>query len=269
MNCGKSVRLKRIFSAESNRTIILPLDHGITMGPINGIVNPNKLLASIESCGVNGIVLHKGLAIKATQFINRNTSLIVHLSASTNIGTHSDDKVQVCSVLEALRIGADAVSFHINIGSEYESKQISSLGKVVNQCNLLGMPLMVMAYVRRNSIDDKSTYKIAHVARIAAELGADIVKCNCPDDEDGIRFIVDSCQIPVVIAGGDKKDDLFYLFNMIHKSIIAGASGISIGRNIFQREYPDKILKIVYNIVHEDMDVETAIKSVEEISREL
>src|SRR3989304_5036431 len=138
MNHGKKRRLSRIFR-EDGKTVIVPMDHGVSVGPIKGIENMQQIVDTLLKGEVDAIVVHKGIA-KHVDAVN--AGLIVHLSGISNLTPVSGNKVQVCTVAEAIRVGADAVSVHVNVGAEDEHKMLTVLGKVANECDVYGMPLL-------------------------------------------------------------------------------------------------------------------------------
>src|SRR5512136_1775894 len=173
MNQGKIRRLKRIFR-EDNRTVVVPMDHGVSIGPVKGIENMQETVTRLLKGGADAFVLHKGIAKRVEV---GTAGLIVHLSAVSNLTPNCLNKVQVCTVQEAIRIGADAVSVHINVGAPDECAMLSILGKVADECDIYGMPLLAMVYPRGPKISDEhDSAAVAHATRLGAELGADIIK---------------------------------------------------------------------------------------------
>ncbi|CAM3063859.1 2-amino-3,7-dideoxy-D-threo-hept-6-ulosonate synthase [Sporolactobacillus spathodeae] len=259
---GKQLRMNRLF-AEDKKMVMIPMDHGITLGPIRGIENIDQAVAAIDQAAVDSFVLHKGMVKSISQ--SPKASLIVHLSASTELGPQPLRKVQVCTVEEALRLGADAVSTHINFGSEYEAEQIVDTAEVAEACDRWGMPLLVMAYVRGENIDAADVKKTAHAVRIAAELGADIVKTSFPENAESMHEIVSATSLPTLVAGGGKVDDALNLFRMIEKAIQAGCAGVSIGRNVFSHRYPREIAQQLVRIVHHSVGAESAYEALTKV----
>jgi fructose-bisphosphate aldolase/2-amino-3,7-dideoxy-D-threo-hept-6-ulosonate synthase len=257
MNQGKKRRLKRIFK-EDERTVVVPMDHGVSIGPIKGIVNMQEIINQLLKGGVDAVVVHKGIAKRVDM---GNAGLIVHLSAISNLTSNSGNKVQVCTVDEAIRIGADAVSVHVNVGAPDEDKMLATLGSVADECEVYGMPLLAMMYPRGPKIlNEHAVDVVAHAARIGAELGADIVKTNYTGDIETFKTVVESCPAPVIIAGGPKCKTTQELLQMVHESIKAGSAGLSIGRNVFQHENPTLITKALAAIVHKGASIEQASK---------
>ncbi len=264
-NLGKTIRLERIFNRNTQKTIIVPLDHGVTLGPIYGLVDLKKLVNQIAEGGANAIIMHKGLVRCGHRGEGKDIGLIVHLSASTSLSPYPNSKTLVCSVEEAIRLGADGVSVHINLGDEAEKEMLADIGKVTERANYWGMPVLIMVYARGPKIENEFDPKVvAHCARVGVELGADVVKVNYTGDVESFSKVVESCCIPVVIAGGPKMKDKKGLLKMVYDSIQAGGAGLSIGRNVFQDENPSKLLKALHGIVHEGLNIEEALKLLKE-----
>jgi len=241
-----------------NRTVIVPMDHGVTVGPISGIENMQIIIDKLVKGNADAVLVHKGIAKRVD---TGKAGLIVMLSGVSNLNPSPNGKVQVCSVQEAIRIGADGVSVHINVGAQDEDKMLQTLGKVAEECDQFGIPLLAMMYPRGPKItSEHAPDLVAHAARIGAELGADIIKTNYTGSIDTFKTVIESCPIPVVIAGGPKCKSLIEVLQTTFDALQAGASGISIGRNVFQCDDPTKITKALSSIVHQGATVEKAQK---------
>lgn len=247
---GKEIRLERIMDRNTGRAVIIPMDHGFTMGQIEGLRNMTGIVSEVSEAGANAIVLHKGMVKGGHRKRGKDIGLIVHLSASTSMNPDPNDKVIVCTVEEAVALGADAVSIHINLGAPNESRMIESAGAVVRDCNRWGMPLLIMIYPRGKGIDPTSPQAIGHCVRVAEELGADLIKTTYTGDPATFRQITEACSVPVMIAGGEKGGDLETL-TTIRDAIGAGAAGVCMGRNAFQREDPGRFIGSICRVVHE------------------
>ncbi len=257
METGKRRRLKRIFR-DDGKTVIVPMDHGVTLGPVTGLVNMQEIIDRLSKAGVEAVVLHRGVAKHVD---TGKAGLIVHLSGITRLGSDPNNKVQVCSVEEALRIGADAVSVHVNIGAEKECEMLAKLGKVADDCDRYGMPLLAMIYPRGPKIKNEHALEhVAHAARLGAELGADLIKTNYTGDIETFREVVRGCPVPVIVAGGPKAETVQEVLQMVHDSIKAGGAGISIGRNVFQHENPTNMVKALSAIVHAGASVKKSLE---------
>jgi len=248
---GKKIRSERIMDRKSGNMVIVPLDHGVSVGPIRGLEN---LVASVDDVargGANAVLMHKGMVGKGHRGFGRDIGLIVHLSASSAWAPDPNHKVIVCTVKEAVQMGADAVSIHVNMGADKEHKMLRDLGWVAEQCTEYGMPLLAMMYPRGHEIKNPSDVKyVKHVARLGAELGADIVKTLYTGDKKTFIEVVEGCPVPIVIAGGPKMDSEEELLAMVEDAMECGARGISIGRNIFQAEDRVGLTRKLCKIVH-------------------
>jgi len=260
MHLGKALRLERIVNRNTGRTIIVPLDHGVTVGPIYGLVDLRETVDKVAEGGANAVLMHKGLVRCGHREHGRDVGLIVHLSASTALSPYPNAKTLVGSVEDAIKLGADAVSVHVNIGDESERQMLSDLGNVSSRAAEWGIPVLAMVYARGPKIENEfDPQVVAHCARLGEELGADVVKVVYTGDIESFSKVVDACCVPVVIAGGPKLENTRQLVQMVHDSIEAGGAGLSVGRNIFQAEAPDRLVRALHQVVHEDYSVEQAL----------
>ena len=126
---GKKIRLERIINRDSGRTVIVPMDHGVTVGPIEGLEDMKATVSKIVEGGANAILMHKGIVRVGHRGTGKDVGLIIHLSANTSLSPDPLAKELVCSVEEAIKLGADAVSVHINLGALPTKKWLSSSDK--------------------------------------------------------------------------------------------------------------------------------------------
>ncbi len=260
MEIGKRIRLERIINRDTGKTVIVPMDHGVSMGPIEGIIDLPKTINEVAEGGANAVVLHKGMVGFGHRGYGKDVGLILHLSASTSLGPDPNEKVLVASVEEAIKLGADAVSIHVNIGSNTETAQLKRLGEISRCCREWGMPLLAMMYPRGEGINQFDEKAVALAARVGAELGADIVKTNFTGSVESFRRVVEGCPVPVVVAGGEKMDSNEDILKMVELAVEAGAAGVAIGRNIFQAESPRLMTKAISMIVHDNVGWEDALE---------
>ncbi|MFX1259408.1 MAG: 2-amino-3,7-dideoxy-D-threo-hept-6-ulosonate synthase [Promethearchaeota archaeon] len=258
---GKRIRMERIMNRETKRTIIIPMDHGLTVGPIKGIEKDlGNVVNKIALGGANAVLGHIGIPLYAHRRYGPDIGLILHLSGSTSLSPDSNYKVLVNTVLEAVKLGADGVSLHINIGTRSDPEMLETLGRVSRECRELGMPLLAMMYPRGENIENEYDVEVVKIAaRVAAELGADIVKTNWTGDPDSFKEVINGCMAPVIIAGGEKAS-IKEILEITKHSIDVGGSGVAFGRNVFQAKNPTKLVRALYFIVQENYDVEEAIK---------
>ena len=257
---GKQIRMERIMNRNTGKTVIVPMDHGVTVGPIPGLIHMDHTVNEVAEGGANAVVVHNGLVTKGHRKYGQDIGLIIHLSASTSLSPDPNRKVIVCGVQQAVRLGADAVSIHINIGALTENDMLRDFGEINRDCLAWGIPLLAMVYPRGPRIEnEKDVEMVKLAARLGAELGADIVKVPYTGDPDSFREVVEGTPIPVVIAGGSKLSDEDTL-KMIEGAIKAGAAGLSMGRNSFQHETPSKLVRAACAIVHDGKSAAEALE---------
>ncbi len=248
-------RLRRL-ADKKGRFLLVPMDHGLTNGPLDGIIDIREAVAKLVGSGVTGFILHKGAARHVMDFIE-DESLIMHLSAGNALSPYQNRKRIITSVEEAISLGADAVSVHVNVGNEDDSDMLYDFGEVVSEAHSLGIPVLAMMYARGDKITNQfDAENIAMIARVADEVGADIVKVYYTGDEESFKKVVKGVRIPVVIAGGPKIDSEDKFLQMVRGALRSGAAGISIGRNIWQSSDPrgtiQKISAIMEEILNEN-----------------
>ena len=257
MNAGKAARLERI--GTGGRYVVIPMDHGITMGAVKGLKDIESTIDAVTRGGADAVLTQKGLAPRVHP--NKNgAGYIVHLNASTTIGPDEQDKRLTGTVEEAVRAGADAVSFHINVGSNYEPDQIEDLAGVTDDATRLGVPVLAMAYARGPGVDGTDPVALGHAVRLAEELGADVVKTGYSGDAASFEHVVESTRLPVVIAGGSKGTDRETV-EAVRGVMDAGGAGVSMGRSVFQHDDPEAIARAVSGVVHDDLSADDALRS--------
>lgn len=260
MDIGKKIRMERLFNRSTNRAIIVPMDHGVSVGPIPGLADMRKAVAEVAEGGADAVLMHKGLVRCGHRTSGRDVGLIVHLSAGSSLAPNGNSKVLAASVEDAVKLGADGVSVHVNMGDVAEDRMLADLGRIASDADKWGMPLLAMVYARgpkiKNSFDPAH---VAHSARLAMELGADIVKVPYCGDIDSFNRVVECCCIPVVIAGGEKMDSTRAFLQVVHDSIMAGGAGLSVGRNVFQHPRPRMLVAALSGLVHANWTVDQAL----------
>jgi len=265
MNIGKAIRLERIMERNTGKTVIIPMDHGISIGPVEGLIDWKATVDAVAEGGANAIVQHKGLVETGHRGSGKDVGLIIHMSASTSLAPDPNSKTLVCTIEETIQFGADAVSIHINIGAEDEKKMLYDFGVVSREARRWGIPLLAMMYARGPKIKNQyDPEMVKHAARVGAELGADIVKVPYTGTRETFHDVVEGCFVPVVIAGGEKMDTDEDILEMVKGATDAGGAGVSIGRNVFQHRDPSKIVRAISRIVHGDASVQEALKLLEE-----
>jgi len=236
---GKEIRLGRIFR-EDGRTLIVAMDHGIALGPLPGIENPLRTIRRVIKGGADAIMLNPGILRMASSEVAGKVSTI--MSVSSELVDYEE------VVKEAIRLGADAIKVMVFTHVPEEAENINSLCELAMICEEWGLPLMAEMYPK---IEKRcSAEVIAKVARIAAEAGADFVKTFYTGDKRSFAKVVESCPIPVVILGGPKIESDEELFSMVRDALDAGARGVAFGRNIWQRENPEAVVRSLAKLIH-------------------
>jgi fructose-bisphosphate aldolase / 2-amino-3,7-dideoxy-D-threo-hept-6-ulosonate synthase len=221
MVIGREIRLNRIL--KEGKMLCIPMDHGISNGPVRGLESPHSLIYECERAGLTCVLVNKGIIKTMPRPIG--IGLIAHMSASTSIGSSPNKKVLMGRVTESIRLGADAVSVHINIGAKEEPDMLYDLGVVSDECTEWN-----------------------------------IVKTVYTGDINSFRKVTKGCPVPVVIAGGPKVNTDYELLKMCEAAMKAGAKGVTFGRNIFQHENPVSIVRALHKVVIDGLNHEDAIE---------
>ncbi|MCL7453303.1 MAG: deoxyribose-phosphate aldolase [Anaerolineae bacterium] len=249
-------RLSRIFRP-SGRALIVAMDHGLLDGPCPGLENPAETLAKIAAGGADAVLTSYGVA---RQFARQLAplGLILRLDGgATSLGASGGPPSLLYRVEDALRLGADAVALNGFPGGAHESASLENIARVVGQAHPWGLP--VMAEMVPGGFDSPPEWRtlenIALAVRVAAELGADLVKTPYAA---GFEPVIQACYVPVVILGGAKRGNERAMLADIKAAVDAGAAGVAIGRNIFQADDPAGMTAAVAAILHEDATVDEA-----------
>ena len=258
---GRTIRLRRLGEHATGRFLVVPMDHGITVGPIPGLEDLATRIREVDAGGATAVVVHKGEVHRYVEAAPREAALIVHLSASVTHAPDPDRKVLVGTAEEALSMGADAVSVHVNIGSPTTVDMIADAGMVARDCHRLGVPLLVMIYPRGPDIVDPFDPElVAHCARVAEEAGADIVKTNYTGDVDSFTEVVRALRVPVITAGGPPSEDPLAPLVAAAGTLEAGGAGVACGRNVFQHSDPEAMTRALASVIFDDITPEEAAR---------
>lgn len=248
---GKNRRLKRLWNPASGTTFLVPLDHSLADGPVATAAGFTALVAAMSANDVDGLIVHKGRIRFLSFELLRELALVVHLNGSTRHAPDADAKVLVGAVEEAVALGADCVSLHVNLGSSTEAAQLNDLGAVADRCARWGIPLLAMVYPRGPRVADPTDpVLLAHAANVAADLGVDIVKLPYTGSPDTMRQVVESSPIPVVTAGGSVLGDTEKFLDLIETTMSSGVHGVAVGRNVFSARDPGRLARSVAQRVH-------------------
>jgi 2-amino-4,5-dihydroxy-6-oxo-7-(phosphonooxy)heptanoate synthase len=246
MGMGRQLRLRHLHRHDGHGLLVVPLDHPIASGPSAALRDLDRLVADIADNGADAVVLHKGAVRRVRPHRFRDVALVLHLNASTGLAPDPDAKYPVATVEEALRLGADAVSVHVNVSSLTEARQVTHLAAVAGDCDRWGVPLLAMMYVRGpETLDGTAEGLVAHAVTVAAELGADLVKTSLPAAPDAIARITAGCPVPVLAAGGSGA-----CLQGLATAVRAGAAGIAAGRLVFTANDPGAMVRNLADLVH-------------------
>ena len=260
MVSGFQIRLGRIL--REGKMLCIPMDHGISNGPIPGLEDPHSMIYSCQGAGLSSVIVNKGIIRSMPR--PASIGILMHISGSTSLSVYPNRKVPTGTAEEAARMGADGVSVHINIGGSEEPEMIRHLGDAAEQCHRWGMPLLAMMYPRGENVKDPHDPEtVAHVARIGAECGADIVKTVYTGDPDSFSRIVRGTTVPVVIAGGPRAETDMDVLRMTEDAMSAGAAGVTYGRNIFAHKNPPAMVRALAAIIFGSESAEEAASRID------
>jgi DhnA family fructose-bisphosphate aldolase class Ia len=260
---GKDELLSKLLPG--GRGVWIPIDHGVSDYPVEGLTDTEATIKSLISAGVDAIIAHKGVVSHYSKLCeNTSTSMVIHLSASTRHGgLESSNKVIVGGVDEVRKRGGIGVSCQVNIGSEREPEMMERMGEISRQALKDDLPMFGMVYARGpnlNIMDDDVTNGYAHAARLAFELGCDAAKTVWTGDKESFTKIANAVPIPVLVAGGPSTGDSRAILSMVRDALDSGASGVCMGRQIFGHPDVEAIAKAIVMLVHQDASVDEAMK---------
>jgi DhnA family fructose-bisphosphate aldolase class Ia len=244
---GRELRLRRLRNGRG-AWLMVPLDHGFSMGPIAGLEDPKSVLAAAAGAATC-VTLHRGLVPLAQPHAG-SLGILLHASGGLDSAADPYDKRLVATVHDALRLGCDGLSIHVNVGAPTEGRQLEEAGRLAASCAEWGMPLVAMMYPRGPQVTDpQGEARVAQAARLGAELGADAVKVPYTGSEASFRTVVAGCPVPVLAAGGPKRDGLDAVLEDLAAARRAGAAGASVGRNVFQASDPKAALAAIARVL--------------------
>lgn len=251
MDWGLKNRFSKIIRPEDGRCVMLAVDHGYFLGPTEKLENPKETIKPLLS-HADSIMLTRGI-LRTSVSPESNVPIVLRVSGGSSIiGEDLSNETIVTSIDEAIKLNASCLALSIFVGSKYESQTLTNLAKLVDEGQRFDIPVLAVTAVGKEMARDARYLALA--CRIAAELGAHIVKTYyCK----GFTKVVESCPIPIIIAGGKKiseKDALQLTFDAIND----GAAGVDMGRNIWQSDYPIAMIKAVKSIVHENYNFQDA-----------
>ena len=252
MDWGMKNRLSQLIQSDGH-CFFLPIDHGYFQGPTHKLEKPGETIKPLlPYC--DALFVTRGI-LRACVDPKSSLPIILRISGGTSvIGKDLANEGITTSIREALRLNVAAVGISIFIGSDYEHQTLLNLSTVVNECEEYGIPVMAVTAVGRE-LEKREARTLALFCRIAAELGARVVKTYwCKNFEK----VVESCPVPVVMAGGPKCESELEILEFVHDGMQKGAIGINLGRNVWQNDHPVAIARALRAIIHENASVKEA-----------
>lgn len=248
MDWGLKNRMARIIKPRTGRTVMLAVDHGYFLGPTSGLEIPTRTIKPLLPYA-DSLMLTRGV-LRSSVPPGAAIPIVLRVSGGTSILSKDlSDEGITTSIREALRLNVSAIALSIFVGSEHERQTLLNLSELVNQAAEYGIPVLAVTAVGREMTRDARYLSLC--CRIAAELGAHFIKTYfCEDFEK----VVESCPVPIVIAGGKKVPEQDAL-QLAHNAVSHGAVGVDMGRNIFQSKNPVGMIKAVRAIVHKGASV--------------
>jgi len=254
MDWGMKNRMSQIIKPDTGRAVMLAVDHGYFLGPTSGLEVPRKTIEPLLPYA-DSLMLTRGV-LRTSVDPSTSVPIVLRVSGGNSIvGEDLSKETITVSVKDAIRLNVSAVALSIFVGSKYEHQTLKNLATLVNECEEYGIPVLAVTAVGKEMTRDARYLSLA--CRIAAELGAHVVKTYYCED---FKKVVETCPIPVVIAGGKKvaeKDALELAYNAVRD----GAVGVDMGRNIFQSKDPVGMIKAVRSIVHKNVKPKDAYKT--------
>jgi putative autoinducer-2 (AI-2) aldolase len=246
MDWGIRNRLSRLIKADGHCQF-LPVDHGYFQGPTRCLERPAETVKDLLAYS-DGLFVTRGVLRSAID-PDIDVPIILRVSGGTSvIGKDLANEIITTTIEEVIRLNAAAVGLSIFVGSEYEKETLENLSFLVNECEDYGIPVMAVTAVGKE-LDKRTARFLALSCRIAAELGARIVKTYyCAED---FEKVTNGCPVPVVIAGGPKCETELEVFSFVHDGMQKGAIGVNLGRNVWQSPHPVAMMRALRAVIHE------------------
>jgi len=261
LDWGMRNRLSRLIK-EDGHCQFLPIDHGYFQGPTRCLERPGETIKDLLPYA-DGLFVTRGV-LRSCVDPNTDTPIILRVSGGTSVvGSDLANEVITTSIEEIIRLNVAAVGLSIFVGSDYEKETLENLALLVNECEDYGIPVMAVTAVGKE-LEKRTARYLALSCRIAAELGAKIVKTYYCDD--GFEKVVDGCPVPVVIAGGPKCETELEVFEFVYDGMQKGAIGVNLGRNVWQNPHPVAMMRALNGIIHEGLNPKQAMDLYRELS---
>jgi class I fructose-bisphosphate aldolase len=248
---------------EKNRGLLLAYDQGLEHGPtdFNERSHDPAFIMKLASEGkFNGIIFQKGIA---ERYYDGKVPLIIKVNGKTNLSKGEPIARQNCSVKHAAELGAKAVGYTIYAGSAHESTMLEEFGRIQEETHKLKMAAIAWVYPRGQAVQNESSPEItAYAARIGLEAGADAVKIRYPGNVEAFKWAVKSAgKAKVFMSGGPKAPTDADFLRQVRGALDAGATGLAVGRNVWQNQDPLKMARALRALVIRDKPVEEALRA--------
>ena len=251
LDWGMQNRLARIFRPDTNRTVMLAIDHGYFQGPTSGLERVD--LSIVPLLGFADALMATRGMVRSSIPAGSRTPIVLRASGGPSVLRELSDEQIAVSMEDAARINASAVAVQVFIGGEFETQSVHNMTRLVDQGQRCGIPVLAVTAVGRELTRDARYLRLA--TRICAELGAHVVKTYyCDQDFDTVAA---GCPVPLVMAGGKKLPELEAL-TMAYRAVEEGAAGVDMGRNIFQSDQPTAMIRAVGAVVHQSLKPQAA-----------
>lgn len=251
---AKKIRWSRFLGPHSDRGIIVPIDHGLTMGPIPGLDSISRIESWILHPGITGIIAHKGMVERlGARGLLQGLGIMIHVNGMISLAPTPDRKEMLTSVERAVRLGADAISLQLNFDGTNDAHNLKLLGATVDEADRLGLPVLTMLYDKLSGAPEAQRLeRLRHLMRACVELGTDALKLAAPKDLSFIPALLDGVQdhTAVLFAGGEKCSEES-LLDLARSVVLHAGSGLCVGRNVFQSENALAILHRLQQIILE------------------
>jgi putative autoinducer-2 (AI-2) aldolase len=261
LDWGMKNRLSRIFNPQTGRTVMFAIDHGYFQGPTTGLERIDLTIVPLMYYA-DAIMLTRGI-LRTSVPPTLNKPIVMRCSGGPSVLKELSNEELAVDIEDAIRMNVAAITLQVFIGGEFETRSVHNMTRLVDMGLRYGIPTMAVTAVGKDMVRDARYFRLA--CRICAELGAQIIKTYYVPD--GFETITASCPVPIVMAGGKKIPELDAL-KMAYKAVQEGASGVDMGRNIFQSDAPKAMMQTIHKVVHEDTKPADAYEMYETLKNE-
>jgi putative autoinducer-2 (AI-2) aldolase len=261
LDWGMKNRLSRIFNPDTGRTVMFAIDHGYFQGPTTGLERIDLTIVPLMYYA-DAIMLTRGI-LRTTVPPSLTKPVVMRCSGGPSILKDLSNEELAVDIEDAIRMNVAAITLQVFIGGEFETRSVHNMTRLVDMGLRYGIPTMAVTAVGKDMVRDVRYFRLA--CRICAELGAQIIKTYYVPE--GFNTITASCPVPIVMAGG-KKIPVLDALTMAYKAVQEGASGVDMGRNIFQSDAPKAMMQAIRKVVHEYMKPAEALELYETLKNQ-